>query len=367
MNILFITNHLNTGGITSYCLTLAAGLKQKGHQVYVASSGGEVLPKFEGVGISYIHVPLNTKKEISPKIIFCAAKLSSIIREKKIELIHSHSRTTQVLGCLLEKLTGARHIFTCHGFFKRRILRRLFPCWGKKVIAISEQVKEHLIKDFKLDESRISVIHNGIDVDRFGRQKTEDRRQNRKKFGLGEGPVIGIIARLSDVKGHKYLIEAMKTVLVTHPEAQLLMVGTGKTQGELVRLVGSLGIKDQVFFVPESQDTAEALAAMDIFVMPSLQEGLGLALAEAMASGLAVIGSNVGGIKTLLQEGRNGLLVEPADSQALAGAISLLLDDPEKRLALGKEAQGFIQQNFSQEKMVLETEKEYAKCLSAKD
>ncbi|MDO8661941.1 MAG: glycosyltransferase family 4 protein [Candidatus Omnitrophota bacterium] len=367
MNILFITNHLNTGGITSYVFTLASGLRKRGHNLYIASSGGERALKFKEAGIDYISIPMRTKKEISLKIIFSLIKLSSIIRKNKIDIVHSHSRTTQVLGCLLGKITKARHIFTCHGFFKRRLLRRTFPCWGEKVIAISEQVREHLVKDFKLDEKKIVVIHNGIDVDRFRRQKTEDRRQNRISLGLGDGPVIGIIARLSDVKGHEYLIEAMKPVLEKYPVAQLLIIGTGKTKEGLIRLAASLGISSNVFFVPQTQDTAAALAAMDIFVMPSLQEGLGLALMEAMASGRAVVASGVGGIKTLIQDGRDGLLVEPADSQELARAILTLLDDPVKRTALAKEAQAFIQQNFSQEKMVLETEEEYSRCLGVKD
>ncbi|MFA5095870.1 MAG: glycosyltransferase family 4 protein [Candidatus Omnitrophota bacterium] len=367
MKILFITNHLNTGGITSYVLTLAVGLKRRGHDVYIASSGGELAFRLQEEGIAYIPIPIRTKKEINPKIIFCGFKLSAIIKREKIGIVHSHSRTTQLLGCFLQELTGVRHIFTCHGFFKRRLLRRLFPCWGDKVIAISEQVKEHLVRDFKLDEKRIAVVHNGIDIDRFGSRKAEDRRQIRQKLGLGEGPVIGIIARLSDVKGHKYLIEAMQPVLESYPSARLLVVGTGKMQGELERLSASLGIAKSVFFIPEVRDTPGALAALDIFVMPSLQEGLGLALMEAMAGGLAVIGSNVGGIRTLIRHGYNGLLVEPADSNALARAVILLLNDPAKRQELGREAQSFIRENFSQDKMVLETEKEYLSCLDAKN
>jgi len=367
MNILFITNHLNVGGITSYVFTLACGLKKKGHNIYIASSGGELSSKFREAGIISIPVPLKTKKEISPKIIFSLFKLSAIIREKKIDIIHSHSRTTQVLGCWLKKFTGVKHIFTCHGFFKRRFLRRIFPCWGDGIIAISQQVKEHLIDDFKLLVEVIAVVNNGIDIDRFKKVTSKPKAEIKKKFGLNTGAVIGIIARLSDVKGHKYLIEAMKIVLREYPDSSLLIMGTGKTQKDLSGLTDNLGIKKSVFFVPEIPDTTDALAVADIFVMPSLQEGLGLALMEAMAAGKAVIGSNVGGIKTLIQDGRNGLLVEPADSPALAQAILTLLNDPAKRLELGKEAQDFIQNNFSQEKMVLETEKEYLNCLSAKD
>ncbi|MFA5725602.1 MAG: glycosyltransferase family 4 protein [Candidatus Omnitrophota bacterium] len=367
MNILHITNHLDVGGITSYVLTLAGGLKKRGHNVYVASSGGELAFKFKEAGVIYIPIAIRTKKELSPGIISSAIKLSGIIRKYKIDIIHTHSRTTQVLGCLLHKFTGRMRIFTCHGFFKRRLLRRIFPCWGEGIIAISGQVKEHLVKDFKVPDKDIVVINNGIDLDRFKAVASKPKIQMKKNLGLSDGPVIGIIARLSDVKGHKYLITAMKKVLEKYPAAQLLIVGTGKTQGDLTGLAGSLGIGKSVFFIPEISDTIEALAAIDIFVMPSLQEGLGLALMEAMAGGLAVIGSNVGGIRTLIQPGQNGLLASPADSEELAAAVLTLLSDPLKRAELGKQAQVFIQNNFSQEKMVRETEKEYLRCLNAED
>jgi glycosyltransferase involved in cell wall biosynthesis len=367
MNILFITNHLNTGGITSYVLTLASGLKKRGHNAYVASAGGELAFKFKEAGIGYIPIPIRTKKELSPGIIFSALKLSGIINKNKIDIIHAHSRTTQVLSWFLHKFTGRARVFTCHGFFKRRLLRRIFPCWGEGLIAISEQVREHLIKDFRVPGKDIVVINNGIDIDRFKAAALKSKTRTREKLGLGAGPVIGIIARLSDVKGHKYLIMAMPEILKKYPQAQLLIVGTGKTQQDLTGLASGLGIVKSVFFVPEIPDTTDALSATDIFVLPSLQEGLGLALMEAMAAGLAVIGSNVGGIKTLIREGQNGLLVNPADSNALAGAILTLLNDPLMREKLGKAGQDFIQHNFSQDKMVRETEKEYQRCLGAKD
>jgi len=367
MNIIFITNHLNIGGISSYVLTLGKGLKPKNHNVYIASSGGELLPIFKEEGFIYIPIPIKTKKEISPKILVSMFKLSAAIDRFDIGLIHSHSRTTQVLGCLLGKLKGIPHVYTCHGFFKRRFLRRVFPCWGKKVIAISEPVKEHLMQDFDVNEKDIRVIYNGIDVARFKVRDGETRNSIKNNLGLGDGPVVGIVARLSDVKGHIYLVEAMKDVLERMPRAQLAIVGEGTMKEELVRLVTNLGIEKNVFFIPQVLDTTDVLSAMDLFVMPSLKEGLGLALMEAMAAGLAVIGSDVGGIRILIQDGSTGLLVKPKDAAALSRAILALLSDEEKRKYLGKNARDFIIENFSQEKMVGQTERLYLECLSEKD
>jgi glycosyltransferase involved in cell wall biosynthesis len=362
-------------------LTLGSGLKRRGHNVYIASGGGQLLKDFLAEKVIYIPIPIKTKKEINPKILLSMWKLSGLIKEYRIDIVHSNSRTTQVLGSLLNNAIGITHISTCHGFFKKRFLRKIFPCWGKKTIAISQQVKDHLIIDFKLQENNIRVIHNGIDIERFNNQNPylslPDRQAGgsrvksqidiRREFGLNDGPVVGIVARLSDVKGHVYLIEAMPGVLEKLPNVQLMIVGEGKTKEGLVRLTKKLGIEKNVFFIPEVNDTRSVLSIMDLFVMPSLKEGLGIALMEAMASGVAVIGSDVGGIKTLIQDGYSGLLVKPADTVALTGAILDLLFDSSKRQSLRINARAFISQNFSQETMVEDTQKLYTECLNKKD
>ena len=178
--------------------------------------------------------------------------------------------------------------------------------------------------------------------------------------------MIGIVARLSEEKGHVYLIKAMQEVIAGIPQAQLLIVGEGRMREKLVNLTKEAGLEKSVFFLPSVMDTQEVLSNMDLFVLPSLKEGLGLALMEAMACGLAVIGSDVGGIKSLIQDRYNGLLVRPADIRELSYAILELLQNPDKAKSLGNNARIFINQNFSQEKMVLETEKVYLECLNAK-
>lgn len=365
MNILFIANHLNVGGVTSYLYTLAAGLKQKGQNVHLASSGGELTDRFIALGVKHIRAPLMTKNEISPKIIFSFFKLRKEVKKLNLDLVHSNSRTTQVLGNLLSRALNIPHVFTCHGFFKPKLSRRLFPYWGQAVIAISSQVKEHLVADLKLDARKINVINNGIDTGNFGDFSARDNL--RKDLGIRDAPLAGIVARLSDVKGHIYLIRAMLQVIKTFPAARLLIIGRGKMKDTLIKEAASLGIAGNVLFIPEARGTKDALSAMDVFVMPSLQEGLGLALMEAMAQGLAVIGSSVGGIKTLIQDEVNGLLVEPADVEGLARAIARLLKDSKLRSELGANARKFIIDNFSKEKMVEATERVYKRCLAEKD
>lgn len=381
MNILYLTNHLNIGGITTYVLTLASGLKKRGHKVYIASSGGELLNEFITAGASFIPIPIRTKQEINPKILLSLIKIYPFIKKTGIDLIHSNSRTTQVLASILHRISGVPHVSTCHGFFKSKISRRLFPCWGQRTIAISEAVKQHLIRDLKVDEKNITVIHNGIDLNKFRGQhfdsaqcssakcpepvegKTDNRELRKKEMGLGQGPIVGIIARLSEEKGHEYLIRAMKEVVNIVAPAQLLIVGEGRMRQRLESLVNNLGLGEKVLFFPSDPRTQDILLVFDIFVLPSTKEGLGLSLMEAQGCGKAVIATNVGGISSLIKDGFNGILVEPADPAALSKAILELLKDKNKREYLGSNARKFIADNFSSEKMVTETEREYIKCL----
>jgi L-malate glycosyltransferase len=366
MNILYITNHLNIGGITTYVLSLSVAMKKRGHNVYVASSGGRLLQRFIDEGINYVPIPINTKQEASPKIIFSMLELAKALDKSNINLLHSNSRTTQVLGCLLNKFKGIPHISTCHGFFKKRFFRKVFPCWPELVIAISESVKAHLIKDFGVDAKRIVVIHNGIDVERFRSQKPESVSQKKKILGLSDGPVVSIVARLSQEKGHAYLIEAMREVINYIPEAQLLIVGDGRMKAVLTNLTKALELENNIVFLSSVMDAQEALSLTDIFVLSSLKEGLGLSLMEAMASGLAVIGSDIGGIKSLIQDKVNGLLVEPKDALQLSKSILELISNEEKRKFLGRNAQSFILREFSLEKTARKTEEVYLQCLGAK-
>jgi len=363
MNILLITTHLNYGGITSYIKSLAKGLKYRGHNVCIVSSGGDCLEFLKSLGIEHIFIPIRTKSEVSPKVLLSFFKLLPILKEKNIQIIHSHTRVTQVLSFFLSKFSKIPHISTCHGFFKPRVSRKIFGCWGDFVIAISEPVKRHLIEDFKVENNRIKLIYHGIDLNKFKVQSSKFKVDFKEKLGLREGKVIGIISRLSEVKGHRYLISAFKIVKKEYPDVGLLIVGEGKIKPQLLELVSELKIKEDVLFLPSVSDTSEVLPAMDIFCLPSLKEGLGLSLMEAQAQGLPVIASKVGGITNLIEDKKTGLLVEKTDIQGLAFALLRLLKDEDLARDIGNRAREFIEENFSLEKMVILTENVYRECL----
>lgn len=365
MNVLFLTTHLNTGGITSYLLTLTKELSRRGFQIHIVSSGGNMQEVFSSCGAKLLCLDIRTKSELSFKVYRAVWTLRRYIRENQIDLMHAHTRVTQVAAQFLKILTARPYVTTCHGFFKTRVSRRIFPFWGDAVIAISEAVRDHLTRDFGVAPERVVLIKSGVDLEMFPHIDENARRERRKTYGFGGELLIGTIARLSEVKGQDILIRAMKIVAGEMPDVKLLIVGQGKTEVHLKAMVESLGLGDRVLFYPVVDKTFEILSMLDVFVMPSRQEGLGLSVMEAQAAGVAVAASNVGGIPSLIENGRTGVLVPSEDASELARAILDLLRDPDRRRVLGSAAREFIRRYHSSQGMAQETAEVYQRIVSA--
>lgn len=343
-----LANHLNRGGIAAYMLGLCRFLVKDGDlQFYVASRGGELEHEFVALGIKHIKIPLKTKCEVSLKVFFSFFKLFRLTKNE-IDLIHANTRVTQVLAALLSFFSGKPYISTCHGFFKTRFFRRFLPCWGQKVIAISDQVADHLVKDFHVDPGRVVLIYNGVDVDRFAATSSGLGCSLKQELGLDPAKkIIGHIGRLSSVKGQKYLILAARELLKKRRDIQFLIIGDGKEEAYLKALIQQDSLGADVLLCPSVADTANALSIMDIFVMPSIQEGLGISILEAQASGVAVVGSKVGGIPTVIQDGRTGLLCGPKDVSSLVASLETLLDQKDLRDSIITNAKAHVREKFS--------------------
>ncbi len=355
MNILFLTTHFNTGGITSYVLTLGEALIRSGHKVWVASSGGDCVPRLEAAGIRHVTVNIRTKSEASPKLWFSYGPLKTLIEKEGINIIHAQTRVTQVLGFFLSRFGGVPMVTTCHGFFRPRWFRKTFPCWGEAVIAISKPVEQHLVKDFGVAQDQVHLIANGIDLERFEVVNEQMRREAREKWGMGKAPLIGIIARLSDVKGIDILIKAMPLVLKEIPTANLLIAGQGPEEIVLKKLTQDMSLTAHVHFKSITNQSQELLCAFDVFVMPSLMEGLGLSVIEAQACGIPVVASKIGGLVDLIEDGKTGFLVPVNDPTALADRIIVVLKNPQQAKAMARQARVQTEQNFSVQRMLKET------------
>ncbi len=354
MKVLFLANHLNTGGITSYLLTLTRGFVDAGHEVYALTGAGNCVEGFRSAGGKHLEFGFRVKSDADPRI-YVSLPHADELKRCGIDVVHSNTRATQIMGERYARHLGAVHVSTCHGFFKTRIWRRIYPCWGRRVVAISRPVVDHLINDFGVEPSRVVLIPNGIDLSRFMIPRQEDREAARRKFNVQGTPVIGIIARLSDVKGHADLIKAFKEVLLKFPEARLLIVGEGPEEDDLRRLVEALRLTQRVDFFKIVNRTSDVLPLFDVFVMPSLQEGLGLSVLEAQAMGLPVVASRVGGLPDIIEHNRTGVLVDPQNPTALADAIGGVLSNPVKAWDMGRAARMFVEKHYSSGQMVSST------------
>lgn len=351
MKVLQVTTHLNMGGIANYILSLCRKLEAMGIGCVAASSGGDLDPEFEKSGIHRKRLNMRTKNEFGLKVFSSIFSLVKIIKEEKIDIIHAHTRVSQAAVFFASQITGVPYITTCHGFFKKR-LRKIFDTWGRRVIAISEAVADHLERDLGVKKERIVLIYNGVDADRFSKGYPAERPDIVKKsLGIKGGPVIGTIGRLSPVKGQRFLIEAMARVVADRKDAELLIVGDGPEGEDLRNHARSLGLESAVHFIGSSPDTRKFLSVMDIFVFPSVKEGLGIALLEALAAGRACVASEVGGIGTIIKDGLNGLLVPVGDPVAMAGAISAILDDREWAGRMGENGRAMVRETFSLDSM----------------
>ncbi len=365
MKILLLTTHLNTGGVGVYTISLAKYLKKNGMDVAVASSGGDLKGILKEEGIAHIPLDIKTKSEFGLKMWKAIPSLTRLIKENGIDVVHAQTRVTQVLAFFAEKISGVPFVSTCHGFFRhRKIFRRLLPCWGKKAIAISKSVYKHLREDLGVSADRIELVYNGIELSKYKEITVENGSEFKESLGLDPGKtIVGTVGRLSSVKGYKYLIDAFKYALSEDDNIQLLIVGDGPERKALEQQAVDLGIAGSISFAPGGVPLERHFMAIDIFCLPSIHEGLGLSLMEAMAAGRACVASNVGGLAELIKNEEDGILVPPRDSEAVGEAITRLLKDRALRRRFAEKAKLKAHNNFSIEESVEKTIKVYEEVL----
>jgi len=210
------------------------------------------------------------------------------------------------------------------------------------------------------------VVYNGIELDKFARVYSESERTDFKfKFGIAGSPVVGTIGRLSPVKGHAFFIAALANIISRGYNAQGVIIGDGPEEEGLKKMVRDLKIERNFRFIKSSLDTAAYLAAMDIFVFPSVKEGLGLSLLEAMAAGKPCVASRVGGISDILKDGKTGMLFPVGDVKRLGNSIIQLLNDEPLRRRLGESSRELIRARFSSDLMAAKIHGVYNKVVNS--
>lgn len=351
INILHIYQNSKIGGVQQQLLSLLKAYnKEVFNPIFCCLGPKEDMGKeIEKLGIDFI--ALNNKRyhKFSLKIII---NLYRLMKKKHIHVVRTHKYRASLYGRIAAWLAGVPVIITSvHGNYRkdlrpeRRIANKILSRITDKIIAVSESIKRDIVKHDKIDPSKILVIYNGIDISKFApSEKFENIRE--KLLINADDIVIGFVGRLVPAKGLEYLIEVISYLKEEFKNIKLLIVGEGSLLGNLKDKARENGIHDRVIFTGQRRDVPDILHCMDIFVIPSIAEGIPNALLEAMAMGKPIIATKVGGIPEIIEDGFNGLLVPPRDSGVLAAAIKTLIDNRQLAVKIGQTARDFAQ-NFS--------------------
>lgn len=325
------------GGAERIVAQLATALQAAGTpNVVFLPAGGEgwLARELEGSGVAIEHFRIER-----PVSAACARTLAAAFRRHRITVAHSHEFSMAVYGGWVSWRLGVPHVITMHGGqyyagrLRRRLALRAAIGLSSRTVAVSQMLARHLSRNLWIRRSRIDTIPNGV------RAAAPDLSSVRDELGLNANQqLIVAIGNLYPVKGHRYLIDALARLAGGHPGIHLAIAGRGPLEDELSALAGAHGLADRVHLLGLRRDVSEILAAADIFVLPSLSEGLPLALLEAMFARRPIVATDVGEVAVALAQGDAGLLVPPGDAGALAAAIDGLLRRPAAARALGERA-----------------------------
>lgn len=281
-------------------------------------------------------------------------RLARLFRRTRPDIVHTRNAESFYYGFLGAKLAGVPAIVHSeHGrIFDDRPLRfrvqRLFSRHTDRIFAVTEQLKRDLVHHVRIPASRIEVLYNGVDPGRF---RPAAREAQRATLGLAPGDLaIGSVGRLAAVKNYPLLIRALRRL--DRADARLLLVGEGPERNALQTLVRELGLEKQVRFLGHRDDVADCLAAFDIFVLPSVSEGMSNTLLEAMGAGVAVVASDVGGNPEIVRAGVDGLLFPSGDLDALTIGLRTLAAQPATRARLAAAGRGRVLRDFSIDAMI---------------
>jgi glycosyltransferase involved in cell wall biosynthesis len=318
--------------------------------------------------------PLHPLKDF--KAIF---DLTAHLMTKPYQIVHTHNSKAGFVGRLSAKLARVPVIVhTVHGFafhqqerpwrrFVFRNLERIASHWCDKMIFISQPLIDWALKERISCTRKMARIYSGIEMDRFHPVSAQEKARLKAKWGLHEQEtVIGMVSKLWEGKGHDVLIRAFREIIKEKPQARLVIVGEGHLMEPLKALVHQMELSDAVIFTGFLEDVPQILAIFDVAVLPSYFEGMGRVLLEAMAMEKPVVGTLVGGIPDLIEQGVNGYLVSPGNEGELASAVLKILNDKSLAVNMGEAGRKKMTDRFSVDTMVRSIEEIYDELLNTK-
>ena len=367
----FITS-FRIGGTEKQFVSLGRGLDAERFDLRIAclARSGELLQEFDGRGTpiaEYLIRSLYDMRSLGRRLRFARD-----LRRSRIDIVHSFGFYPNLFAVPAAWIAGAPVVLASirdTGEFwspAQRRAQRLVCGLADRVLVNSRAVADSLAAE-GYDRSRITIISNGVDLSRFDPER--GRGLLRRELGIPPAtPVVAVVARLNpiggmEIKGVGHFLEAAAILAGRFPDARFLVVGDGPARAGLERMARRLGPR-RVVFTGFRRDVARILADVSVAVVPSLSDGLSNSLLEAMAAGVPVVATRVGGNPEAVEEGVTGFLVPPADSGSLARSVGLLLENAALRAQLGRAARRRIAERFSMQQMIRSTEELYASLLA---
>ncbi len=356
LKLLFVdTETVWRGGQEQIC-SLISGMLKRGHRAWLAAPRSSPLADRASASGAVL-LPLRQRFELSPLSIW---RLFRFMRGQRFDIVHFNSQRALLAGGLAARLSGAPPFLVCSrrvNFpLRTRFSHLKFNLFMDRVVTVSASIRDTLMEN-GVDPFLLQVIYEGRDL-----ESIDAMPDPTEAFGESR-PVIGIVAHLSEEKGHSTLIRAIALLLNTHPGLTLLIVGEGRLRNRLQQLVKRLGVTESVRFLGFREDADSVMRCFDIFCLPSLCEGLGSVILAAMANRLPIVSCAVGGIPELVIDRETGLLVPPGDPQRLAQALQELLESPGLRQRMGESGRQRVEARFTLEKNIRDTEQLYWKLL----
>jgi glycosyltransferase involved in cell wall biosynthesis len=373
--VLHVLSGCTVGGCEQHVLALLTRLDRDRFDPWLACFEAEpddaapMIPMFRAAGVRTIN--LRARRRADPAAFW---RFGQLLRRGRFDIIHAHSFRTELGSVLCGRLSGLAPIVvrTVHNVDEQYVNQPYSTIlrWSARrldrVVAISDAVAEYLRKDAALPDEKIVRIHYGIDPSPF--QPDLPPPSRRTEGDPSRRPTLGVVARLAPQKGHRVLFDALPAVRAVVPDVRARLVGHEElsTTAELRAYADERGVSDLIRFEGFRADIPRVMADLDVFVLPSLWEGFGLVLVEAMAAGRPVVASAVGPIPEIVEDGVTGLLVPPGDPAALADAIVRLLRDPDLAAAFGRAGRARVERELREDTMVERTEALYDELLGWK-
>lgn len=379
LRVLYVINGLGTGGAERSLSEMLPGLVARGVQprivcLHPRREGVEAEVRRQGVPVDVFPGPLPAR----------VRRLRRLIAEERPDLVHTAIFEANLTGGLAAARSGRPVLMSLVNtpYETARLqdphirplgLRaaRVVDAWmshrlARHFHAITEAVKNAAVRTLRISPERITVVERGRSPLRLGAPGEERRRQVRWQLGIpAEDHVLITVGRQEYQKGHRYLLQALSLLLPARPRLRLLLAGrSGYATEELTRLHGAFGLKDRVWFLGHREDVPDLLAAADLFVFPSLWEGLGGAVIEAMALGLPVVASDIPALREVVAAGHNADLVPPGSPGELARAIGALLDDPGRAAVWGARGRQIFEMRFTLDRCTARMADLYAKVVA---